>query len=451
MAVQIALRAMSLHRQSGIQKLQLFIAFLRESCFDLLKFSFSFALRAYAFCVSALMKGHGGIVLPQDFDNITLEDIDALIISGASESPRLEFKRELYGRTDSDRREFAADVSAFANAAGGDLIIGVSDEGDSDAGAQLWGVETADADALVRRIIDFLRSAFQPQIIGIRVRWIPMEEQRGVLLIRVPRSWQSPHRATACGGSHFYVRTENGKHQMSVDELRHAFLRGDEIAQRMRKFRQDRLALLEADEGPLPMEYQQSHLVLHFLPYASFAEDFTIDLEQQQYNIVKPLGAMGWSSIYSLDGLVKYSGPEYPTKPVRAFTTLFRSGVVEFVERIAAREEGECRLIDVREIESSLLSSFENVQQYSEQLDLPKPVYVALSILRARGLKPDPGARQSITFPYRRDRIVLPEISLGHKGEVSPIDAIRSVCDLLWNAFGKPQSPNFNRNGDFLG
>jgi len=390
-------------------------------------------------------------VLPRNFDDITLEDIQALINSGVSEGPRLEFKRDLYGNKDADRKEFAADVSGFANAGGGDLIIGISDEGDSDAGAQICGVETADADALVRQTVEFLSNAFQPQIIGIRVRWIPTEERRGVLLIRVPRSWQSPHRATARGGSHFYVRTENGKHQMSVDELRHAFLRGDEIAQRMRKFRQDRLALLDADEGPLPMEDQQSHLVLHFLPYASFAENFTIDLEQQQYNTVKPLGAMGWNSIYSLDGLVKYSGPEYPTKPVRAFTTLFRSGVVEFVERIAAREEGEYRLIDVREIEGSLLSSFENVQQYSEQLDLPKPVYVALSISRARGLKPDPGARQSITFPYRRDRIVLPEISLGHKGEISPVDAIRSVCNVLWNAFGKPQSPSFNRNGDFRG
>jgi len=390
-------------------------------------------------------------MLPRNIDEITLEDIEELVCSGVSEGPRLEFKRDLYGNKDADRKEFAADVSAFANAGGGDLIIGISDEGDSDAGAQLCGVEIADADALVRRIIDFLRSAFQPQIIGIRVRWIPMNEAHGVLIIRIPRSWRSPHRATACGGSHFYVRTENGRHQMSVDELRHAFLRGDEVAQRMRAFRNDQLALLAADQGPLPMDDRQSHLVLHFLPHASFANDFFIDLEQEQHHSIRPLGATGWSSIYSLDGLVTYSGPEYPSEPVRAFTTIFRSGVIEFVERIAARDEAQYRLVDVHEIEGSLRSSFEQVQLYYKQLGLPKPVYLAVSVLRARGLKPDPGPRRSITFPYRRDQIILPEISLWREGEVSPIDALRGVCDLLWNAFGQPRSPSFDKNGKFRG
>lgn len=390
-------------------------------------------------------------MLSQNFDDITLEDIQALINSGVSEGPRLEFKRDLHGNKDADRKEFAADVSAFANAGGGDLIIGISDEGDSEAGAQLCGIEIADADALVRRIIDFLRSAFQPQIIGIRVRWIPMNEAQGVLLIRIPRSWQSPHRATACGGSHFYVRTENGRHQMSVDELRHAFLRGDEVAQRMRKFRQDRLALLEADEGPLPMEKQQSHLVLHFLPYASFAEHFSVDFEQNQYNSINPLGATGCNTIYSLDGLVRYSGPEYPSEPARAFTTLFRSGVVEFVDKVFSKIDSDERPIEVIDLERSLFEALHYVQRCYKQLSITEPVYVALSVLRARGLKLDPEARQSITFPYRRDRIVLPEISLGHNGDVSPLDAIRGVCDLLWNAFGKPQSQSLDKNGKFRG
>jgi hypothetical protein len=390
-------------------------------------------------------------MLPRNIDEITLEHIEELVSSGISEGPRLEFKRDLYGNKDADRKEFAADVSAFANAGGGDLIIGISDEGDSDAGAQLCGVEIANADALKQQTGEFLNSAFQPQIIGIRVRWIPMKERRGILLIRVPRSWQSPHRATARGGSHFYVRTENGKQQMSVDELRHAFLRGDEVAQRMRKFRQDRLALLEADEGPLPMEQQQSHLVLHFLPYASFAENFSVNFEQDQYHSICPLGSNKYNTIYSLDGLVRYSGPEYPSEPARAFTTLFRSGVVEFVDKVFSKIDSDERPIEVVHLERSLFEALHCVQTCYKQLNITEPVYVALSVLRARGLKLDPGARQSITFPYRRDRIVLPEISLGHNGEISPVDAIRGVCNLLWNAFGKLQSQSFNKNGDFLG
>ena len=38
----------------------------------------------------------------------------------------MEYKRETYGTNDDQRREFLADVSSFANAAGGDLVIGMT-------------------------------------------------------------------------------------------------------------------------------------------------------------------------------------------------------------------------------------------------------------------------------------------------------------------------------------
>ena len=52
-------------------------------------------------------------------DDIDLADIKALAESDAPEDVRLEFKRDHYGRNDKARREFAADISAFANRFGG--------------------------------------------------------------------------------------------------------------------------------------------------------------------------------------------------------------------------------------------------------------------------------------------------------------------------------------------
>ena len=49
-----------------------------------------------------------------------------LIAAQAAESLHVEYKRETYGTNGDQRREFLADVSSFANAAGGDLIIGVA-------------------------------------------------------------------------------------------------------------------------------------------------------------------------------------------------------------------------------------------------------------------------------------------------------------------------------------
>ncbi len=59
-----------------------------------------------------------------------LEAIDAaalarLVADRVPEGRHLEYKETLPGDSERDKREFLADISAFANSAGGDLIYGV--------------------------------------------------------------------------------------------------------------------------------------------------------------------------------------------------------------------------------------------------------------------------------------------------------------------------------------
>jgi hypothetical protein len=56
--------------------------------------------------------------------NVSLADVaeshlQRLIAAQAAESLHVEYKRETYGTNDDQRRELLADVSSFANAAGG--------------------------------------------------------------------------------------------------------------------------------------------------------------------------------------------------------------------------------------------------------------------------------------------------------------------------------------------
>jgi schlafen family protein len=64
-------------------------------------------------------------MIDKPIGEISVEDVEGLRINGVPESRTLEYKRELPGGTDSDRKEFLADVSSFANAVGGDLVYGV--------------------------------------------------------------------------------------------------------------------------------------------------------------------------------------------------------------------------------------------------------------------------------------------------------------------------------------
>lgn len=60
------------------------------------------------------------------FEAIAEADLLALISNAVSEGRTIDYKRELPGNSDGEKKEFLADVSSFANTSGGDLIFGLS-------------------------------------------------------------------------------------------------------------------------------------------------------------------------------------------------------------------------------------------------------------------------------------------------------------------------------------
>ncbi len=58
-------------------------------------------------------------------NDITENDLLALISDGVAEGRSIDYKRELPGNSDGDKKEFLADASSFANTEGGDLVFGM--------------------------------------------------------------------------------------------------------------------------------------------------------------------------------------------------------------------------------------------------------------------------------------------------------------------------------------
>jgi predicted HTH transcriptional regulator len=54
--------------------------------------------------------------------------LQTLVSNKVAEGKKIEYKQALPGNSDSEKKEFLADVSSFANAIGGDLIFGVEEE-----------------------------------------------------------------------------------------------------------------------------------------------------------------------------------------------------------------------------------------------------------------------------------------------------------------------------------
>lgn len=60
-----------------------------------------------------------------NIEHITEMDLQALIDNSVTELKTLEYKAILPGNPDSERREFLADVSSFANSLGGSIVLGI--------------------------------------------------------------------------------------------------------------------------------------------------------------------------------------------------------------------------------------------------------------------------------------------------------------------------------------
>jgi predicted HTH transcriptional regulator len=140
------------------------------------------------------------------------EDLMQLVTNGVSEGRSLEYKEVRPGETDSERKEFLADASAFANGAGGDLIYGVRERRD-DAGKPtgvadaIVGLTMVNLDAEIRRLEGMLRDGIAPRIPGTRLHAVAGFEHGPALILRVPRSWAGPHMVTYQQHSRFYTVT----------------------------------------------------------------------------------------------------------------------------------------------------------------------------------------------------------------------------------------------------
>jgi predicted HTH transcriptional regulator len=62
--------------------------------------------------------------LGSPLEHVTFADLDQLVQGRATEDTELDFKRELY----KEGTDFATDVAAMANSAGGALVIGVEEK-----------------------------------------------------------------------------------------------------------------------------------------------------------------------------------------------------------------------------------------------------------------------------------------------------------------------------------
>ena len=388
-------------------------------------------------------------------DQITVDDIQGLVDNSVREGKSVEYKEQLPGNGDSDKKEFLADASSFANASGGDIIFGIRETRDS-AGkptgipASIVGLQNINADAEVRRMEQILRDGIEPRLPGIVLRAIDGFANGPVILLRIPQSWASPHMVSFKASPRFFSRTSAGKSPLGIPEIRAAFVQSDSLPQRIKAFRQERIGLILAGETPASL-IDSPLVVLHLIPVSAFLNATAFDLQsiidgRVQIPNIGGLGAYGRPNV---DGFVSYSGGQSSQSEQFSYTQVFRNGCIEAADALVlSGQDNYNDIIPSTSIETEILKGATYLLKVYQSLGIDSPLVVMLSLLNVRGFYMYTGRHMSPRAIHRIERrdLILPDVII----EDLALDArqsFRPVFDLLWQACGYRQSLNYDEQG----
>jgi hypothetical protein len=370
---------------------------------------------------------------------VTAADIQSLVDTGVKEQRTIEYKRQLPGGSDAEKKEFLADVCSFANAGGGYLIYGIAAK--DGVPQSIPGLADFVEDKERLRLESTIRDGVDPRIPGIHLRPVQGFPNGPVLVLRVPRSWAGPHMVTFKGSSRFLSRSSAGKFQMDVTEIRYAFEAAGDLPDRIRRWRDERLGRILADETPIRLASSE-RIVVHLVPMESFVDTWRFDIARLEGRTedLPPLGYRDSDPRVNLDGLLTFH--TNARSGTLAYAQAFRSGRIEAVNAGMFEDDCNARSFLCERYESDVARATTSYLDALRSLRIEPPIVFLLSIVGAKG------AFMRVSAPRYagEQRAIDRDVLLAPDALIEDYDCdlhrvLRPTFDAVWNACGMVRIP----------
>lgn len=374
-------------------------------------------------------------------NEITVDMLRTLITSKIGEGQAIEFKRAIDVSDAKAKKNLSAEVASFANASGGDIVFGMEEK--SGTASKLVPLPGFDADKIELQLRQIFTSNIEPPVPGLRFCPVEIRSGKFVLVLRITRSWARPH-ALLGDNPQFLVRDGNRRRVFTVRELREAFGLSASIAERMKKFRAERIASLVAGDAPAPLSSRRL-MVLHVMPQSAFDSPQSIDLSFVMKNdvLIWPMHATGLSKKLNFDGVLSFfPGVGGHPEPVRSYVQVFRDGCVEAVTTEIFHSVDGRKLI-FPGYESPVEEALHSHLTLLQRLGIEPPIFVGLGFIGARDYSFElPGFLTERTSPIGRDVLIIPETPIYAYSDTYH-DVLRESFDRVWQTCGRFGSPNY--------
>jgi len=380
----------------------------------------------------------------------TSGDVLRMVSDRVREGFRLDYKETANTANRDEKREFLADVSSFANAEGGQILIGVREERD-DAGkptglpVEACGVDVPNAGAECLRLDNLLRDLVKPRIPGVAVWAIEGFRLGPVFVIHIPASGHAPHMISM-GNTPFFTRQSEGKYSMDAFQIRSAFANLEAGEARPESFRRTRVESAMSQLGPMPVNTDEPALFVHIVPVGDrslvdFTSSGTILPE------VKALNSGGHNRRLNFDGLLTYRSGE---NGCAWWVQLLRDGAAEVYVTSGLHfkmgiRAAQSEALVVRQV-ADHLARLENWQSRGG-------VAVLLTWVNVRGLELYWGGDYfSNDNAIDRDMLPIPDVFIGPEiaaDQAAVARELKPAFDVVAQAAGWPGSNNFDEQGDW--
>ena len=397
------------------------------------------------------------MIIDKNIEDIIKEDIQLLIDNAVCESRFLDYKQELHIDTDGDKKEFLADISSFANSAGGDIILGVEEDNTDKIPTSMCGIPYENDDKLIRKIEDLIRQSIQPVILNIQFKVIDIGSNKCILVIRIPQSIISPHRVEYKGTDKFFSRNNKGKYPMDVSELRLAFNSGLDLNRRISEYKMDRYYELLSNRNKV-LNDNSPIFVVHYIPISAFNNSLKIisvaEIKKAMNDVnSRILGDICLKNI-TVDGVCM----KYNQFNKKSFAYYKNNGIIEkasseFFEKDFTYQNRMPKVtIDMiygLDIITKLIEDFNEVKKFYTQIGINPPLIISCSFLNAINYTiPTDGIFSTTLGTLDRDILCINDLYIEDINDSSE-NILKPIFDSIWNACGHENCQYYDEDGNF--
>jgi hypothetical protein len=370
--------------------------------------------------------------------------IENLVTSQVAESMHFEFKREPYVG-DSGKNELRKDVSAFANAEGGCLVIGIEEKDEVAVGVS--PIASLSPGEHQIRVQNILSSGFDPSLHAWEVHIVEFDAGH-VLVVDVSRSPNGPHRVIAGGKSRFYKRAGCKVYEPSTGELREMMSFYDSALRRFDGFRRARVEDFFQNKIGSSQQKRGVSLLAHIAP-ASFSEYRMLDISaaDEHCGLLRPTGSGSSIPSYNADGFLVHVVRRDGTSI--ASSQLFRNARAELMfPKIDQKTPYFPVLVKADFICERVCDWVRRLTLYFSRVGVVSPYFVGFSLSGAKGARVNASnmadgelMESNVGAEIGTDFLHFP-ICQVEGGELSSVEEqLSASLDALWQTGGKSSWP----------